>query len=400
MKAIRLMLADIAAGLFFSLVLASSVQAQLPLWQHSYLSGLSVESANYYVSSAKLSPNLYVHAGAIAVGTGTPSGTTYPYFVFTYAQGTYLRNLILTPNQFLGAGNVVSNGDGSFTCDGFSSSAGPSSIVQHTLVKLNQQGQLLWQTNFHGPDALGRIISRVATGMVRTPDGYVVAANTNFYTMPTGNTRIERQTINRFNNQGRLVWERTFPGNAELERLGMTGRPPDMPDCLAFDLEPLAHYAEWIGRLTINWPMPYQQWYRWAANGHFSIESIDPESRFVRGMPDWKDLVLTWSELEALPSSWGAILGQWRGIYYIHDTARNAGYVGSAYGHDNLLGRWRAYARSGHGGNKELRNSAPSDLRFSILQRTSPDMDANDVIALEASWKARLHTREVGLNCN
>ena len=110
--------------------------------------------------------------------------------------------------------------------------------------------------------------------------------------------------------------------------------------------------------------------------------------------------MLTWSELGTLPSSWGTVLGQWRGIYYIHDTARNAGYVGFAYGQDNLLGRWRAYARTGHGGNKELRSSASSDLRFSILQRTSPDMDATDVIALEASWKARLHTREFGLNRN
>ena len=41
-----------------------------------------------------------------------------------------------------------------------------------------------------------------------------------------------------------------------------------------------------------------------------------------------------------------------------------------------------------------------TDLRFSILQRTSPDMEAHDVIALEASWKARLHTRETGLNRN
>ncbi len=206
----------------------------------------------------------------------------------------------------------------------------------------------------------------------------------------------------RIENSQELDYEGycNFPGNAELERLGMSGRTPDMPDCLAFDLESLGHYAEWVGRLTIKWPMPYQQWYRWAANGQFSIASIDPESRFVRGMPDWQDLVLTWSELETLPSSWGTVLGQWRGIYYIHDTARNAGYVGSAYGQDNLLGRWRAYARTGHGGNKELRNSAPSDLRFSILQRTSPDMDATDVIALEASWKARLHTREFGLNRN
>lgn len=39
-----------------------------------------------------------------------------------------------------------------------------------------------------------------------------------------------------------------FPGNRELEELGMAGRSPDMPDCLAFDLEPLDSFAEWVGR--------------------------------------------------------------------------------------------------------------------------------------------------------
>jgi hypothetical protein len=59
-----------------------------------------------------------------------------------------------------------------------------------------------------------------------------------------------------------------------------------------------------------------------------------------------------------------------------------------------------SYACSGHSGNKELKNSQPGDLRFSILQRTSPDLDPETVIALEASWKTRLHTRELGLNRN
>jgi len=39
-------------------------------------------------------------------------------------------------------------------------------------------------------------------------------------------------------------------------------------------------------------------------------------------------------------------------------------------------------------------------LRFSILQRTSPDLEAADVIALGANWKERLHAREFGLNRN
>lgn len=35
-----------------------------------------------------------------------------------------------------------------------------------------------------------------------------------------------------------------------------------------------------------------------------------------------------------------------------------------------------------------------------ILQRTSPDLESADIIALEASWKERLHTRAFGLNRN
>jgi hypothetical protein len=193
---------------------------------------------------------------------------------------------------------------------------------------------------------------------------------------------------------------RSFPGNSELEQLGMSGRSADMPECLAFDLDPLPHYSEWVGRLTVTWPKPYQQWWRWGGRGSFPVLAIEAESRFVRGMPDWKDLVLSWNELQCLPVSWKAALAQWRGIYLIYDAERKAGYVGSAYGADNLLRRWSDYAKTGHGGNRELRNSKPADLLFSILQLTSPDLDATDVIALENSWKARLHTFHYGLNAN
>jgi hypothetical protein len=193
---------------------------------------------------------------------------------------------------------------------------------------------------------------------------------------------------------------RRFPGNNELEVLGMSGRTPDMPDCLAFELTQLEQYADWIGRLVITWPKPYQQWWRWAARGTFSVAAITEESRFVRGMPDWRELVLSWSELQTLPSPWSAALAQWRGIYFIYDVTRHAGYVGSAYGADNILGRWRDYARTGHGSNRELRDTHAADLRFSILQRTSPDLESKEIVALEATWKERLHTREFGLNRN
>lgn len=193
---------------------------------------------------------------------------------------------------------------------------------------------------------------------------------------------------------------RSFPGNSELEALGMSGRSPEMGGCLAFELVELPFHPDWIGRLVIEWPKPYQQWWRWGGRGAIPVSSIDPESRFVTQVPDWADMVFAWSELKTLPQTWQAALAQWRGIYYIFDTARSAGYVGSAAGTENILGRWLAYARTGHGGNRELKESNPEDLQFSILERTSPDLDPVKIVALESSWKARLHTRTCGLNSN
>jgi hypothetical protein len=59
------------------------------------------------------------------------------------------------------------------------------------------------------------------------------------------------------------------------------------------------------------------------------------------------------------------------------------------------------YAARGHGGNVLLRQRDPSNFRFTILQRVSPDMEQDEIVALENSWKKRLHTREpYGLNDN
>jgi hypothetical protein len=191
-----------------------------------------------------------------------------------------------------------------------------------------------------------------------------------------------------------------FPGKAELAALGMAGRSPDMGNCLAFDLKPLPAYADWSGRLIVAWPQPHLNWWRWADRARFDVTVIERESRFVPAMPDWQDIVLTHAELQSLPAAWRSALAQWRGVYFIYDTRQGAGYVGSAYGADNIFGRWQNYARTGHGGNIKLRRADPANLRFSILQRTSPDLEPTEVVRLEASWKERLHTRALGLNAN
>lgn len=165
----------------------------------------------------------------------------------------------------------------------------------------------------------------------------------------------------------------------------------------------LAHdfYSSWKGRLVVNWPPPERSWWRRAHKNDLSIHTIHEENTFGDRMPGWQEINVTWEELKIWPTRWKQLMSQWRVIYFIFDSSDHKGYVGSAYGKSNLLGRWEDYGATGHGGNKLLRGRDPKNFRFSILQRVSPDLEPADVICLETSWKERLHTyAPVGLNDN
>jgi hypothetical protein len=189
----------------------------------------------------------------------------------------------------------------------------------------------------------------------------------------------------------------------ELKKLGMKGFTKDAPRswCLWFHLKVSDFYADWKGKLVIGWPGKEVGWWRWADRNKFPILAIHDESALDAAMPAWDAISVTWEELSVLPTRWKSALSQWRGIYYIFDSSDGKGYVGAAYGSDNILGRWLGYAKRGHGGNRLLRQREPRNFRFTIMQRVSPDMEAADVIRVEASWKERLHTRApLGLNDN
>jgi hypothetical protein len=196
-------------------------------------------------------------------------------------------------------------------------------------------------------------------------------------------------------------WE--VPAYVEMKKFGIKGFTEESgrSSCLWFDLVMAEAYTHWKGRLIVDWPPPDRSWWRWAHRNTFAVSAILEDSAMVPVMPEWKNIVLKWEELLVLPMRWRSALSQWRGIYYIFDTADGKGYVGSAYGENNLLGRWLNYGKSGHGGNNLLHKRDPRNFRFTILQRVSPDMDANDVIHLEGTWKDRLHTCPPhGLNDN
>ena len=103
--------------------------------------------------------------------------------------------------------------------------------------------------------------------------------------------------------------------------------------------------------------------------------------------------------------SWRGALGSVAGLYLVVDTTSGQSYVGSAYGGEGIWHRWQVYAKTGHGGNVELREllrkkgSAHAEhFQFSLLEVC--DMNANEghVIGRETHWKNVLLTREFGLN--
>jgi hypothetical protein len=215
----------------------------------------------------------------------------------------------------------------------------------------------------------------------------------------------------------RLITRKQFwqvPANLELREFGMSGFTEESrrSSISWFDLELMTDvYAEWKGKLIVRWPRPDRAWYRWMhkPKNEMPILAILEDSALDNASSDWKAIDLTWEELRVLPTRLKAAMEQWRGIYYIFDTLDGKGYVGAAYGSKNLLGRWLGctgrgdggYAARGHGGNRLLQKRDPKTFRFTILQLVEPDMDKDDVIRIESTWKDRLHTRHPsGLNDN
>ena len=129
---------------------------------------------------------------------------------------------------------------------------------------------------------------------------------------------------------------------AELAASGFTRQDmfgADLGPSRIFDLQQSPVLQRWSGKLIIDWPPPAIQWCRWAHQNTMPVRAITEESNFAPPMPYWRDLLVKWQEISMLPPSWRVALSHWRGIYFIYDHSDGKGYVGSAYGEKNLIGR-------------------------------------------------------------
>lgn len=79
-------------------------------------------------------------------------------------------------------------------------------------------------------------------------------------------------------------------------------------------------------------------------------------------------------------------------------------YVGSAYGEEMILNRWKSYVKSGSGGNNELEklkfDYMKDNFKFSILDIFKSSTKNEVIIERESWWKETLLSRKFGYNLN
>jgi hypothetical protein len=164
-------------------------------------------------------------------------------------------------------------------------------------------------------------------------------------------------------------------------------------------------------RLVIDWGIGTRSWVQNFKPTKKAVVEVLPAG-YVKRFPGFLDFVLRYDELRAIVANpvanreWHRMLGSVAGVYLVLDTLTGRQYVGSAYGGGGIMRRWSQYARTGHGGNEQLRAllserpNAKHDLRFSVLQTLSSSLTSAEVIAYEGLHKLKLGTRAHGLNSN
>lgn len=171
------------------------------------------------------------------------------------------------------------------------------------------------------------------------------------------------------------------------------GRIYDLYDCaLAPEL------AAFAGRLHVDWGPGTRTWSQRADQSDKTILQLDRKLE-EESFPGFTRFVATLSEIEAMPIGWKEALRSSRGVYLLACPRTREHYVGQAGGEDGFLGRWRQYAASGHGGNVGLRLRDPSDYQVSVLEVVGTN-DIARLGELEALWKTKLMSRDIGLNRN
>lgn len=174
-------------------------------------------------------------------------------------------------------------------------------------------------------------------------------------------------------------------------------------------LEEVKGFEDLNGRVVIDWGGSPLAWHQWLTEKE--VIEILPAG-YVKEFSGFLDIILRYDELVSIINApdanreWHRMLASVAGVYLITDTITGNQYVGSAYGKEGILGRWKVYAKSPDGGNRQLEellhdnNHYANNFQFTILQTLPRTLTLDEVIDVEKRYKEKLGTRAFGLNSN
>lgn len=180
-----------------------------------------------------------------------------------------------------------------------------------------------------------------------------------------------------------------------------------------YELTRLSGLEHLDGRTIVDFEKAFRQSYLVGPTheNNLIVNSIREERMSIADFPGFNAVRLSFDLLQAVirqdNPSWRSALANIAGVYLITDTETGLQYVGSAYGGVGLWQRWSEYAKSGHGGNKELRQLLRTNgadyakhFQFSLVEVCDINANPDYTISRESHWKDVLMTREFGLNAN
>lgn len=164
-------------------------------------------------------------------------------------------------------------------------------------------------------------------------------------------------------------------------------------------------------RVVIDWKNPLS----WLQN----YSNQMPVTRIDRGLKEnnipvftrFEDVILDYNQLKRIIDTnnmdWKAKLESCNGIYLILDKNTGKQYVGSTYNKRGIWGRWTEYARTGHGGDKDLKPLLEKDNEYAkkyfqwcILETIPLKILEEQAIDRESLYKRKFGTRDFGYNNN
>lgn len=207
-----------------------------------------------------------------------------------------------------------------------------------------------------------------------------------------GTPNDETMFVGIYKVKGKQLLDRNIP-KPHMNGFDMAG------SCHIYELEIDTRMDDLIGRLLVDWGLGDRAWIQRADRQNKAIVEL----RTVFKEPDFPgflNFVIPLSKISNIPKNWVTALESSRGVYLLTCPKTKEQYVGSAAGESGFWGRWQDYVKSGDGGNIALKSRDHSDYQVSILEVAGTSLTQEDIIQMEGLWKAKLQSREMGLNRN